>query len=290
MIYRGRFAPSPTGHLHFGSLVTALGSWLRARAERGAWIVRIEDVDRMREVAGATDHILHTLTAFGLISDEIVIRQRTRDAFYAAALEQLSAADHAYPCWCSRTDLATVGGVHPPRCIGRPREGQAPAWRLRVPDTIICIEDRVRGKFCQAIRRDVGDFVLRRADGTYSYQLAVVVDDHAQQITEVVRGVDLLDSTPRQILLQRLLNLSTPDYLHLPLVIDDEGRKLSKHDGARRVDAQDPLPAIRHALAFLGQAVPPGSDVNDVLNRAVECFNAELISRDIDQHAAMRKD
>lgn len=290
MIYRGRFAPSPTGHLHFGSLVAALGSWLRTRAEHGVWIVRVEDVDRTREVPGASEHILSTLNAFGMTSDEAIIYQSERDALYAAVLDKLIAADHAYPCWCSRSNLVPYAGIHPPQCIAKASDERLPAWRLRVPDTILCVDDKVRGKYCQAIRSEVGDFVVRRTDGAYSYQLAVVVDDHAQQITEVVRGLDLLDSTPRQILLQRLLNLPTPDYLHLPLVVDDEGRKLSKQERARMVEPSDPLPALRHALAFLGQDIPHAANVADLLNRAVDGFDAARIPQNNSRHVAMRKD
>lgn len=290
MIYRGRFAPSPTGHLHFGSLVTALGSWLRARSESGVWIVRMEDIDRTREVPGASAHILNTLEAFGLRSDEEVIRQSDREAVYAAVLERLIADDLVYPCWCSRTDLAAHAGIHPPKCIARASDERLPAWRLRVPDAILSTEDHVQLPYRQAIREEVGDFVVRRSDGTYSYQLAVVVDDDAQRITEVVRGVDLLDSTPRQHLLQRMLGFAAPDYLHLPLVIDSEGRKLSKQDRARPVDASYPLPALRSALGFLGQNVPNCKNIDNFLQSAVDDFNVARIPRNNNQYAAMRKD
>jgi len=276
--YRGRFAPSPTGRLHFGSLVAALGSWLHARAAQGRWLVRIEDLDRDREVAGAAQDILATLAALGMSSDETVLLQSARQPVYAAALQRLAAADAAYRCWCSRADLAAVGGIHPARCVARPT-ARPPAWRLRVGKAAIGFDDRICGHCHQSLAADVGDFVIWRADGVCAYQLAVVVDDAAQGITEVVRGVDLLDSTPRQILLQQLLDLPTPRYAHLPLVLDAQGRKLSKHEAARPVVASDPLPALRAALGFLGQPIPAADHVGDLLAQAVRGFAADRIAR-----------
>ncbi len=251
MTYRGRFAPSPTGALHFGSLVAAVGSWIRARAQDGAWIVRMEDLDPPREVPGAASDILETLAAFGMESDEPVLFQSRREAAYASAFARLDAAGHVFPCWCSRTDLESTGGIHR-ACIAPPDPARAPAWRLR---------------------DETGDFVIRRNEGWYAYQLAVVVDDAEQGITEVVRGADLLESTPRQIRLQRLLGLPTPDYLHLPLALDGEGKKLSKQDNARPVDRADPLPALRAALAFLGQRVPQASTPTALLHAAARSFD-----------------
>jgi glutamyl-Q tRNA(Asp) synthetase len=252
MAYRGRFAPSPTGPLHFGSLVAAVGSYVRARAHDGVWLVRMEDLDPPREVPGAANDILATLGAFGMTSDEPVVFQSGREGAYQAALEQLRQGAEIFPCWCSRADLEAQGGLHRGACKAAPDPARAPAWRLRVPDERIEFVDLLQGSNGQQLAREVGDFVIRRVEGWFAYQLAVVVDDADARITEVVRGSDLLDSTPRQIYLQRLLGLPTPAYLHLPLALDAQGLKLSKSDAARPVDARDPLPALRAALAFLG--------------------------------------
>lgn len=285
--YRGRFAPSPTGRLHFGSLVAALGSWLFARAAGGRWLVRIEDLDREREVAGAARDILATLTAFGMSSDETVLVQSDRTALYADALRRLEAGGHTYRCWCSRADLERFGGIHPAQCVARP-SSRPPAWRLRVGSEVVAFDDALCGRIEQDLAAEVGDFVVWRADGACAYQLAVVVDDAAQDITDVVRGADLLDSTPRQILLQRLLDLPRPRYAHLPLALDAQGRKLSKHDASHPVDAADPLPALRAALAFLGQ--PPGeeTDPDALLREAVRRFDPSRIARSAPPIAAAR--
>ncbi|HEX7768506.1 MAG TPA: tRNA glutamyl-Q(34) synthetase GluQRS [Dokdonella sp.] len=276
--YRGRFAPSPTGRLHFGSLVAALGSWLFARAAGGTWIVRMEDLDPEREIAGAAGDILRTLEAFGLPSDEPVLRQSLRTEVYAAALEKLERDGQAYRCWCSRSDLEPFGGIHPPSCIAT-AQARPPAWRLRVGSARIGFEDRIQGPQQQDLARDVGDFVIWRADGACAYQLAVVVDDDAQAINEIVRGADLLDSTPRQILLQRLLGCAQPGYAHLPLALGADGRKLAKHDSALAVDADDPLPALRAALQFLGQRVGHAGSVHALLADARTEFDAAAIPR-----------
>ena len=249
--YTGRFAPSPTGSLHFGSLVAAVGSWLFARAAGGRWLVRVEDIDPPREVPGAAADILATLAAFGLAHDGEVLYQSTRLAAYAVALRQLIAQGDVFACRCSRSDLDAVGGIHGASCVATD-PGREPAWRVRVPEGALRFHDAVCGEVAQDLAREVGAFVLRRVDGLYAYQLAVVVDDAAQGITHVVRGADLLDSTPRQIWLQRLLGHATPGYAHLPLALDAQGRKLSKQDRARPVDRADPLPALREALHFLG--------------------------------------
>ena len=249
--YRGRFAPSPTGPLHLGSLVAAVGSWARARSQQGAWIVRMEDLDPPREVPGAADDILRTLTAFGLESDEPVIYQSRRDDVYRQAFDVLEDHGDVFSCWCSRADLEAFNGIHPERCVAAPDESRAPAWRVRVPRESIAFVDLNQGPQQQNLRDDVGDFVVLRTEGWFAYQLAVVVDDARQAISEIVRGVDLLDSTPRQIYLQRRLSYATPRYLHLPLVMGDDGRKLSKQDRARPVDPTDPIPALRMALEFL---------------------------------------
>ena len=280
--YRGRFAPSPTGPLHAGSLVAALASWLDARAHGGAWLVRIEDVDTPRCVPGADRHILQQLARCGLHSDEPEIWQSARGSAYQRSLDQLVAAGRAYPCACSRKDIETARLAQ-----GRPRErhhaapysgtcrpengglrGRPPrAWRFHLDgDTEVRWTDRRLGSQAQDVAAEVGDFVLHRADGLWAYQLAVVVDDGGQSITHVVRGQDLADNTPRQILLQRALDLPTPAYLHTPLVLGDNGEKLSKQNGARALALSDPLVALNQAAAVLG--LPPMSgNVSDALAR-----------------------
>ena len=254
--YRGRFAPSPTGPLHLGSLLAAFGSWLLARHAGGEWLVRIEDVDRAREVPGAAARQLDTLAAFGLVPDRPPVHQSQRHALYQAALEQLKQAGAAFPCACSRSELAAQGGIHR-HCIATAARAR-PAWRLRVPDGLrIGFDDGLQGRNEQDLAAEVGDFVLRRADGYWAYQLAVVVDDADQGITDVVRGEDLADNTPRQILLQQALGLPTPRYLHTPLVCGDNGEKLSKQNGARALDLTDPLQALARAAQVLGLPALP---------------------------------
>ncbi|PZQ09952.1 MAG: tRNA glutamyl-Q(34) synthetase GluQRS [Rhodanobacter denitrificans] len=277
---RGRFAPSPTGTLHFGSLVAALGSWLRARAIGAEWFVRIEDIDPLREVPGAAEAIVRQLLAFGLVPDGPVLRQSADRDRHAAARDRLLAAGLAYRCACSRADLAPYGGRHPARCIAPPPTADRPAAvRLRVQPGIVRFVDAVQGPIEQDVAAEVGDFVIWRNDGWPAYQLAVVVDDAAQGVTEVVRGADLLDSTPRQCLLQRLLGLPQPAWMHLPLVLDADGRKLGKRDRAHPVDPADPLPALRAALRFLGQAVPDGEDLHGLLAAAAHAFDPARIPR-----------
>jgi glutamyl-Q tRNA(Asp) synthetase len=252
----GRFAPSPSGPLHFGSLVAALASWLDARAAGGRWLVRIEDLDRPRVQHGAADDILRTLERLGLHWDGEVVFQSRRTALYEQALARLR---ETYVCGCSRREIADSAvslaadgaQVYPGTCRGGMPAGKtARALRLRVAGTIT-FRDRVQGALTQDLERAVGDFVLRPADGQFAYQLAVVVDDADQGVTDVVRGADLLDSTPRQIYLQRLLGFAMPRYLHVPVAVDADGEKLSKHAGdARPTDLRD----LQRALRFLGQA------------------------------------
>ena len=261
--YRGRFAPSPTGPLHFGSLVAAVGSYLQARAQAGEWLVRIEDLDPPRAVAGAADDILRTLEAFGFQWPGPVLYQSRRHADYAQALEQLDRAGVLYACGCTRREIAdsSVNGIEGPVYPGTCRAGLAPdrnarAWRVRVDGAVVEFDDLLQGRQRSSLATDIGDFVVKRADGFFAYQLAVVVDDAEQGITEVVRGADLINSTPRQIHLQRLLGLPTPGYLHLPVVLNVAGEKLSKQTGAVPVDATNPLPALWRVLDLLGQSPP----------------------------------
>ena len=279
MTYRGRFAPSPTGHLHFGSLVAAVGSWLCARHADGQWLLRMEDIDPPREVAGSAAGILAALPAFGLDADAPPLFQSQRIAAYDEAFEQLHTAGRVFPCWCSRSELAAAGGIHRDgQCVAAADPNRLPAWRLRVPDIEVTFDDALLGPQRENLRESVGDFVIRRAEGFYSYQLACVVDDAYQGITDVVRGSDLLDSTARQIWLQRCLAMPTPRYLHLPLVLDAEGHKLSKSDQAHPVDPAAPLSALRRALTFLSVPVPmPVMDVPDLLAHALANFDPALL-------------
>lgn len=260
---RGRFAPSPTGPLHFGSLIAALGSFLEARRRGGEWHVRIEDVDTTRAMPGAADAILRTLERCGLPWDGPVLYQSRRTEIYRAALERLLRAGLAYPCTCSRRELARCprGGdgspLYPGHCRAGVRQPARPhAIRLRATDATLAFRDAVQGEYRQRLASEVGDFVIRRTDGLFAYQLAVVVDDATQGITQVVRGSDLLSSTPRQIYLQRLLDFPTPEYAHLPVAVDRRGAKLSKQTGAAPLDPGNPAPALWAALRFLGQAPP----------------------------------
>ncbi len=261
--YRGRFAPSPTGPLHFGSLVAAVGSYADALASRGTWLVRMEDVDETRRVEGAADAILRTLEAHGFQWQGEVPYQSRRKARYREIVQWLLQQGHAYPCGCTRREVEASGraGIEGIVYAGTCRGGLPPgreerAIRLKVPAQEICFEDRLHGFQCQQLARDVGDFIIRRADGFTAYQLAVVVDDADQGINQVVRGADLLHSTPRQIHLQQLLGFSTPAYLHLPLVLDAEGRKLSKSDRSHPVSDSDPIGGLLAAWRFLFQAEP----------------------------------
>ncbi|MEZ5646470.1 MAG: tRNA glutamyl-Q(34) synthetase GluQRS [Burkholderiaceae bacterium] len=294
--YRGRFAPSPTGPLHAGSLVAALASWLDARAHDGIWIVRIEDVDLPRCVPGADQLILSQLAHCGLESDEPVIHQSAQELPYRQALDQLLQAGRAYPCACSRKDIASAmlasgqhrqrhhAQVYPGTC--RPGNGglrgRAPrAWRFHLPDPTACLvhwQDRRLGPQVQDVAAEVGDFVLRRADQLWAYQLAVVVDDARQGITDVVRGEDLADNTPRQILLQQALHVSTPRYLHTPLVLADDGQKLSKQNGARALDLAHPGQTLNAAARALGLPSRDGS-VDQCLRAWTQDWRARYVRR-----------
>jgi glutamyl-Q tRNA(Asp) synthetase len=261
--YRGRFAPSPTGPLHFGSLVAAVGSYLEAKSRGGEWLVRMEDLDPPREQPGAADAILRTLEACGMGWDGKLMYQSQRTEFYRAALARLETQGLVYPCACTRREIADsalgLDGalIYPGTCRNGVAPGKTPrATRVRVDHERIEFDDALQGKLSQDLAAEVGDFVLLRADGLHAYQLAVVVDDAEQRITDVVRGADLLDSTPRQIYLQRLLNLRTPHYLHLPAAVNAAGEKLSKQTRAAPVDECDPVPALAQVMDYLGQAPP----------------------------------
>ena len=263
-VYRGRFAPSPTGPLHFGSLIAAVGSFLEARAHDGEWHVRIEDLDPPRVVHGAADDILKTLEACGMDWSGAVVSQSTRSAAYHAALHALRRAGEIYPCACSRREIADSaitgieGYVYPGTCReGLVAERTARAWRIRTRGAKIAFDDTLQGRIEHDLETQIGDFVLYRADSVYAYQLAVVVDDAEQGFTDVVRGADLLDSTPRQIHLQRLLGLPTPRYAHLPVAINTRGEKLSKQTLAVAIDPKQVSVSLVQALRFLGQDPPP---------------------------------
>ena len=276
-MYVGRFAPSPTGALHFGSLVAALASWLDARAAGGRWLVRIEDLDAPRTQPGAADDILRTLVRLGLEWDGTVAHQSQRLPLYQRALGKL--AGHTYWCACTRREIAdsSLGlaadgaQIYPGTCRNGIARGRQPrALRIEASGPV-SFEDRVQGLQQQLLERDVGDFVLHRADGQFAYQIAVVVDDAEQGVTDVVRGADLLDSTPRQIYLQRRLGYPQPSYLHIPAAVNASGEKLSKQTGAQPIrDGQD---ALRKALRFLGQPE------TDDLPQAVRSWDPALISR-----------
>jgi len=262
--YRGRFAPSPTGPLHLGSLVAAVGSYLEARTAGGTWLLRIEDVDAPRIVKGAAEAMLRTLERLGFAWDGAVEYQSRRRSHYLAAFERLKLAGRVFACACSRREVADsgLGPDGAPRYPGTCRRGLAPgrqprAWRLQVEPGQVCFEDGLQGYICQDLAAEVGDFVVLRTDGCFAYQLAVVVDDAAQGVTHVVRGADLIDSTPRQIFLQQQLGLPRPAYLHLPAAVGAAGEKLSKQTRAAAIDGQRPQAALLDALIFLGQR-PPG--------------------------------
>ncbi len=254
--YRGRFAPSPTGPLHFGSLVAAVGSFLQARSLGGKWLVRMEDLDTPRNVSGAADGILRDLERFALFWDEEVVYQSARNALYADTLAQLEREGLVYDCGCSRRDL--LDGRYPGTCrSGIPKDRKARSVRMRTDDRPVSLEDQTQGTLTQKLESSVGDFVLRRADGLFAHHRAVAVDDGLQEIPEIVRGADLLDSTPRQIHLQHRLRLPTPAYAHLPVAVNQSGQKLSKQTHARPVSRADPAALLVEVLEFLGQQPDP---------------------------------
>ena len=289
--YRGRFAPSPTGPLHFGSLVTAIGSYLEAKSRGGEWLIRIENLDSSREIPGASREILRTLEVLGMEWDGEVVYQNRRQDAYQAALAVLERNHLIYPCSCSRREIAdsTIMGIEGPVYPGTCRrrtldEGCVGAWRVRTDNDVIEFEDALQGPIRQRLGSDIGDFVVRRADGVFAYQLAVVVDDAEQGITHVVRGADLLNSTPRQIHLQRLLGHATPAYMHLPIVTNARGEKLSKQTYAEAVNTCDPVLPLMKALRFLYQAPPTElseSDLSSFWTWAIKNWNPRMIPKKI---------
>lgn len=286
--YIGRFAPSPTGLLHIGSLLTAVASYADAKAHQGQWLVRMEDLDPPREMAGAASHILHTLAALGLEWDGEVVYQSQRHEAYQAAFHQLQQHDLIYPCYCSRKEWQSVatmgvdGWVYNGKCraasITSPLNHKEPAWRVRVPAQEIAFHDAIVGHYQQNLARDIGDFVLLRADGFWAYQLAVVVDDAAQGITHIVRGQDLLVSTPRQMYLQHCLGIPNPHYAHLPLLVNQQGQKWSKQTLAPALDLHQSEALLRQVMNYL--QLPPAPAVDkpqDLLQWAVLHWNMQRV-------------
>jgi glutamyl-Q tRNA(Asp) synthetase len=287
--YAGRFAPSPTGPLHLGSLVAAVASYLEAKSRDGRWLVRMEDLDTPRVVRGAADAILRALEVCGMQWDGAIVNQSTRTDAYHAALHRLRTSGLVYPCACSRREIAdsALSGIEGPVYPGTCRNGLAPgktarAWRVITHDAEVRFDDAIQGPVQQNLEDDIGDFVLLRADHVYAYQLAVVVDDAEQGITDVVRGADLLDSTPRQIYLQRLLKYPTPRYCHVPVVVNAAGEKLSKQTLAPPIDDARPLAALMSALRFLGQRPPDALDhasTPEFWNWAISNWRIEHVPR-----------
>lgn len=287
--YRGRFAPSPTGPLHFGSLVAAIGSYLDAKSNQGKWLVRIEDIDFQREVPGAASEILFALESLGMEWDEEIIFQTRRSEVYREALNRLENQNLIYPCVCSRKEIADSsimglsGPIYPGTCLKNPPLlDNSYSLRIQTNENQIQFQDILKGTYSQKLKLETGDFVLRRADGIYAYQLAVVVDDAEQGITHVVRGADLLNSTPRQIFLQQLLGYNMPRYMHLPIVTNAAGEKLSKQTNAEPIDIANALPQLVKALYFLGQNPPPEileSDISSFWQWARENWQINRIPR-----------
>jgi len=276
--YRGRFAPSPTGPLHLGSLLAAVGSWLMARQAHGQWLIRIEDIDPSREIKGAAQNQIETLKALGMESDETIVWQSQRYDRYEEILQKLIGTGDAFECFCSRKDLIDYHGVHR-FCISKNAEKHS-AIRLKIPDTSIQFHDQFQGHFSQLLGTDVGDMIIKRADDFWAYQLAVVVDDADQNITHVVRGLDLLSSTPKQIYLQSILGFPKPQYAHLPLVLDETGQKLSKSVAACPIDPHEPIPVLRKVWQHLGQTLsswPDDDNPEHALFHAIGRFEAEKI-------------
>ena len=280
--YIGRFAPTPSGHLHFGSLVAALASYLDARSVGGRWLMRMEDLDPPREEPGAQAAILKALESYGFEWDGEMVRQSDRHDAYAEVLNRLFNQGLAYACTCSRKQLEPYHGIYPGFCRNAGHDTKDAAIRLRVPELEYHFIDRVQGEYRQHLGREVGDFVIRRRDGLYAYQLAVVLDDAWQGITDIVRGADLLDSTPRQLYLQELLGLPQPRYLHIPLITQPDGHKLGKSYRSPPLTEDQATPLLLRALRALGHN--PGAELayatpREVLNWGIAHWDAVLIPR-----------
>lgn len=268
----GRFAPSPTGPLHLGSLAAAVASYCQAKSQGGKWLLRIEDVDQSRCHPEMAQSMVHTLAAYGFEWDDDILFQSQRHAYYQAALEQLMASQQAYPCTCSRKEIADSsqrvgieGVIYPGTCLhAEHKTGAAPAWRVKVPEGQFALEDAIQGRLSHQLASDIGDFVLKRADGLFTYQLAVVVDDALQQVTQVVRGADLLNSTTRQLFLQLALGYATPQYAHIPLITNAAGQKLSKQTLAQALPLDNIVPTLRASLAFLQRTPPLPSHITQI--------------------------
>lgn len=282
--YIGRFAPSPTGPMHFGTLIAAVASYLQAKSNKGKWLLRMEDVDVLRNVAGCDTQILQSLERFGFEWDDEVLYQTSRTQAYEQALTQLKQQALLYPCTCSRKQLAQQTGewspVYPGTCRRKDKWTDASyATRVKTPDRLIVFNDIVCGPQQQNIANEVGDFVIKRRDGLFAYQLAVVVDDAYQGVTQVVRGTDLMDSTPRQIFLQQTLAYRTPEYLHFPIAIDKEGNKLSKSTQATKLDDSKPITSLNAALMFLGQQKLDTNQLDEFWETAIENWNSDNIPK-----------
>ena len=279
--YIGRFAPTPSGYLHFGSLVAAVASYLDARSVGGKWLVRMEDLDPPREMPGAQAAILETLERYGFEGDGPVERQSDRHAAYSAQVEQWLRSGLAYACTCSRKQLEGSNGIYPGTCRDAQHDWYGDvAIRIRVPELDYRFTDRLQGEFHQHLGREVGDFIICRRDGLFAYQLAVVLDDAWQGVTDIVRGADLLDNTPRQLYLQELLGIAAPRYLHVPLIIQPDGHKLGKSYRSPPLEAEQAAPLLVRALKALGQNPPAGlaqSAPGDVLTWGIRHWNAEAI-------------
>lgn len=276
--YIGRFAPSPSGSLHFGSLVAAVGSYLRARSQNGQWLIRIEDIDPPREVKGAASEILRILEAYGLIWDGEVLYQSSRTEAYQTRIDELLKQDKAYYCQCTRKQVRAMGGGYDRRCYQLPEKLTRGAIRILNERPIYQFEDKLKGLVSVPKPFAEEDFIIKRSDGLYAYQLAVVLDDHFQGITEVVRGNDLLEATSRQLILLKMLGLTAPDWLHLPLASEKVGFKLSKQNQALAIDLKSPQQTFQAALAFLGQKnVDQHPDISIMVKQATEQFKPNLV-------------
>ena len=287
--YIGRYAPTPSGPLHFGSLVAAVGSYLQARKNKGVWLLRIEDIDPPREVAGATASIISMLETFGFEWDGDISYQSQRQHYYEDALQSLKHKQHIYACTCSRKFLlktAKHGGygvIYPGTCRSNATESDKQhSLRLKTASEKTCFTDLLQGNYCQNIETDIGDFIVKRSDGLVSYQLAIVVDDMQQGITEIVRGADLLDSTPRQIFLQQQLGYTSPSYMHLPTACNSQGQKLSKQHHAKPITNSHPVADLCKAMAFLGFTVTKeinDSSLSDFWKWAMDTWDASLLPK-----------